>query len=333
MTRRGCSLWFVAAIAVASVVELPAEAIVFFAGEPFGADVIDETGAILGVTPFVKRFPPGEYRVTFERDGHRPVIESFVLLDDGAIAIDPRLPAVYAIIDLPEEIGDERVLPDGPYELNRGETAYGIEPLYPRETRLRVFRGATPALIGVAIVSTIWTAFAPPRSTEAAIVPTVVFQAGALASASFAYREDRRRRAFLREWTPPTDPYRPRSAAALAEEARAVTESGDLTTARELYTRLIEDFPAAPAVPEALYTLGRFELIDRNYPAARDVFHRLQREYPVIEYYDRTLLQLARIAFEEGDVDEAEGYLRETTGSDPSVDEDVVDTLRMMFAE
>jgi tetratricopeptide (TPR) repeat protein len=333
VTRKRYALWCTAILIVASIVELSAETIVFFEGEPFGAEVKDESGVTLGVTPFFVELPAGEYQVTFDRDGHRVVTESLSLLEGDVLSVSPQLPARYAIIDLPQEGGGEQVLPDGPYDLSRGENDYGIEPLYPGETRLRVFRTATPALIAVAIASTVWTALAPPQATDAAIVPTVILQTGALTSATFAYRESRRRKQFLNEWTPPAQPYRPRSATALAAEARSVTESGDLTRARELFGRLIDDFPDAPSVPEALYTLGRFDLIDRDYVTAKRSFERVQTEYPVIEYYDRTLLQLARIAYEEGDANRAEAYLQLITGSDPTVGDEAIDALRMMFTE
>lgn len=332
MIPRWLGVWSATFLAVLAMV-VSAEPIVFFEGEPFGAAVKDEAGTTLGVTPFLRVLPVGDYRITFERDGHRSVTESFSVSDDDVFAVNPTLPARYTIIDLPQEGRNDEVLPDGSYRFTRDEGAFGIEPIYPGETRLRVFRTATPVLIGAAIASTVWTAVAPPQSTDAAIVPTVVLQVGALTSAGLSFRENRRRDLFFEEWTPPVQPYRPLSAAALADEARAATVSGDLAQARERYTRLINEFPYAPSVPEALYTLGRFDLIDRSYADAAVSFQRLRTDYPVIEYYDRTLLQLARIAFEEGDSEGAEGYLELITGSDPSVDGASVEALRSMFAE
>jgi hypothetical protein len=76
----------------------------------------------------------------------------------------------------------------------------------------------------------------------------------------------------------------PSEAERLVARADALAEAGEGGAARYLYQQVLREFPHDPAVPAALYGLGRLETDPargfRNYRAAYSAFTRLVTEYP-----------------------------------------------------
>jgi Outer membrane lipoprotein len=76
----------------------------------------------------------------------------------------------------------------------------------------------------------------------------------------------------------------PPEAERLVARADALAGAGEGGTARYLYQQVLREFPEDPAVPAALYGLGRLETDPargfRNYRAAHMAFTRLVTEYP-----------------------------------------------------
>jgi outer membrane protein assembly factor BamD (BamD/ComL family) len=76
----------------------------------------------------------------------------------------------------------------------------------------------------------------------------------------------------------------PPEAERLVARADALAEAGEGGAAQYLYQQVLREFPEDPAVPAALYALGRLETDPaggvRNYRAAYGAFTRLVTEYP-----------------------------------------------------
>jgi hypothetical protein len=76
----------------------------------------------------------------------------------------------------------------------------------------------------------------------------------------------------------------PPEAERLVARADALAGAGEGWAARYLYQQVLREFPADPAIPAALYGLGRLETDPargfRNYRAAYSAFTRLVTEYP-----------------------------------------------------
>lgn len=84
--------------------------------------------------------------------------------------------------------------------------------------------------------------------------------------------------------TPPRDAGRRSEAASLVERAAAHLHEGRPLAARELYERVIRDYPDDPARAEALFGLGLVHCEPggtlRDYRAAYTTFGRLLAEHP-----------------------------------------------------
>ncbi|MFP4303089.1 MAG: PEGA domain-containing protein [Alkalispirochaetaceae bacterium] len=317
---RGLFSLFCAVLLVCLLQPASAEGYLFISSEPFDSKVLIDGAEQPETTPLLRRLAEGEYEIEIYQEGHRPA-ETSVRVEEGEhLVLEPTLPPTYVTLSFPEDKGAPTALPDGPYRLLQGEQGTIIEPLYPRESRLRLFRILSPALLGAASAATIATFALPPEQPRLGYIPVATFQLSSLLFGALTLREERRREEYVASWSAPENPYYPSRAGTQAERARRALERGDLLKARREFQTLIAEYPRAPSVPEAIFTLARLDFLEGETGAGADQLQRLRSEYPVVEYYDRATIELARIALEEGRTAEARRLLSELTGSDPSIE-------------
>lgn len=86
-------------------------------------------------------------------------------------------------------------------------------------------------------------------------------------------------------WRPMTDWVQ---AWQLINRADELVQSGGHAGARALYEQVVQEYPASPRAPEALFKLARLEVTPEspvlNYRQAHDHFDRLLKEYPENPY-------------------------------------------------
>ena len=304
-----------------------AEGYLFVSSEPFGSKVLIDGVEQPETTPLLRRLEEGNYEIEIYQEGHR-LAKTSVRVEEGEhVVVEPTLPPTYVVLSFPEDEGPPTALPDGPYRLLQGEDGTIVEPLYPRESRLRLFRILSPALLTAATATTIATFALPPEQPRLGYIPVATFQLSSLLFGALTLKEERRREEYVASWSPPENPYYPSRARQRAESARAALERGDLILARREFRELIAGYPRAPAVPEAIFTLARLEFLEGETGAGADQLERLRSEYPVVEYYDRATVELARTAFEQGRTAEGRKLLSELTGSDPSIEYEELGSL------
>lgn len=297
-----------------------AEGFLFIESEPFGGQVRINGAGVSGRTPLLLELDPGLYTVRIEAQGFRSFSGVVEVEAGGAATLEAPLIPTYGIISFPEEGVAPTAVPDGPYRILRGAEGTIIEPVYPREARLRLFRVLSPSLLASAATASLITIALPPQEAEVAYIPVLSFQLSSLLFTGLTVREERRKTRFLDRWSPPENPYFPRRAETAAQEARGALERGNLDAAQQGYLELIEDYPRSPSVPEALFTLARLSLLEEDIESATEYLVALREEYPVPAYYDRATVELARIAADAGDSSRAEELLGELTGVDPEID-------------
>ena len=333
--RRGRDTLFILSMAALSCLtagaqELGDGEVLFVSSEPFGAAIMvngEPTGL---ATPAILRLAPGGVTLQLTRPGHEPAT---VQVDSGN-RVHEFLPARYVTVETPEEAtGDGTTLPLGEYRLERDGNLLLIAPQYEREELRTALQILFPVSLAAAAGMGAWSYFAPPEETALALWPAVAAQlvAAGIGTAAASLEIDRTR--FLEAWQPPEEPYYPRAASRLRDEAAHALERGDIPGAVALYSRLRSDHPEAPGVPEALYTEGRLAALGEDGIRARELLLELVTRYPVLEYYDRALLQLARLASTDGDRAQTEAYLDRITYTDPSVTREEVNALRNLLLE
>jgi hypothetical protein len=303
----------------------------FVSSEPFAAS-ISLDGSPTGLqTPALLMLAPGAYTLRLERVGHDPVTMEVTLPESGH-RVHAFLAARYVTLETPEEASAAgTTLPLGQYRIEREGSLLVVAPEY----RLEGFRTTAqillPFTLTIATGIAAWSYIAPPDDAALALWPAVATQllSAGIAASALWIELDRTR--FLESWRPPADPYRPRAAANLRARAAEALESGDIGQARELYRRMRTEHPDAPGVPEALYTEGRLESIEGNTVEAQALLDELVERYPTIDFYDRALLQLARLAAGMSEPQRAEAYLERITYTDPTVGPEEVNSIRNLL--
>lgn len=74
----------------------------------------------------------------------------------------------------------------------------------------------------------------------------------------------------------------------LVNRADGLAQDGDHAGARGLYEQVVQEYPASPWAPTALFRLARLEVSPgspvRNYRQAHEHFDRLVKDYPDSQY-------------------------------------------------
>lgn len=310
-----------------------ADGALFVSSEPFGAEIRIDDGRSRGQTPAILELAPGVYQIELERDGHEPTIVEAVVNDGQTSSVSANLRANYVIAEFPEESGASAVLPDGGYQLRRDARGYAIDPLYPREGRIRAVKLLVPTTVAVAIGSTLFRLVAPTEDPTLAIAPVATLQAVAVGLVAVSAAQEVRRERYFSAWRPPEAPYRGIAARAQYAAAVQALELADLEDALSRLLQLAVDHPDAPQVPEALFTAGRLEAIGGNAGRAIEIFQRLIRDYPVVTHYDRTLVQLAQAHAATGDREAARAALDRIVFADDRVTPEAVKSLYSLFSD
>ena len=329
--------WLLALIWLPGTQALPAQeasaagSYLFLSSEPFGARISVDGKATGLSTPALLRPAAGPYTILLERPDHDAVLLPVEVPVEGD-RVHAFLPPRYVTVETPEESEtSQAILPLGQYSVDRLQAGIVATPRYPNEPLLFSLRILVPVSIGIGAGMGAWSYLAPPESSDTAIVPAVAVQviASGLAAAAVALEIDRSND--LSAWKPPEAPYFPRAAERLRDEAAELLEQGDIPAATESYRELRITHPDAPSVPEALYTEARVAALNRESERAQELFTQLIMDYPVIEYYDRSLVQLARLAAAAGEGRTVEHYLSLITYTDPTVTRDGITQLRALL--
>lgn len=317
---------------------------IFLNSDPIGAEVVDQAGSLLGLTPLI--LSPGEAGLTPGASRRlrlrKPEYADAELRIDVPSAGFARylvpLAPLRAGVRLGDYEGDVGFLLDyGSLDLfldeDEGFPAPRIRPRYPRQDFLAGVRVALPFFLGVSALLAASDIAAPreyglPISWE--LAASTLVTAGLFGTDLWLSRDRRR---FLDSGEPPKEGWlETRSGAARAlAESRALMDAGASRQAADILESLLSVFPDSVQAPEATYLLGRMALLEGEPEAAAARFRRVVEELPAAEVYDKACKGLADARAVQGEIAGALEALDKMAFLDPSYPPRIIDLYRIQL--
>lgn len=316
--------------ALAETDDADAATVLFVSSAPIGAEVSFD-GSSVGRTPLLLTdIPAGGHVIEVFKPGfltgRRRVSTSAGEIGEVELALEPS--AFVAQFSAPELITpaaryarDEATVSinSGTYTLSSSGTALKIEPHYPLEPLRRAAIISTPILVAVTTLALVEDLLAP-RSASFHPAPSTIAAFGLTTTTfGFAIGLSRDRNRYLQRATVGGFSGIITAAEAQAEYVAgdAALEAGNLAAALEHYSRLLAAGTDSELLPDALYKAARVYAISGESGLALPLLEQLVDRYPVIDYYDAALVQIADFHVEAARYDAARDAIGRMVFADP----------------
>ncbi len=302
----------------------------FVSSAPIGAEVMLD-GTAVGRTPLLlTNVEPGEHRLELFKTGYLSAQRRVAVAPETAASVTADLePSAYVAQFSSREVitpsgryarEDATVnINAGTYTLSTVGAALKIEPVYPLEGARRAARILTPVLAAVTLIAAAEDLMAPRAFSFHPSPSTVASFAVTAGTAGFLIGLTRDRNRYLQRVA--VVRYEGEMTAAEAERAYNTGEdalaAGNLVAAVENYTGILLRAPDSEHLPAALYKTARVYNVTGQSELALPLFGRLVDDYPVIDFYDTALMQMAGIHTATGDYPAARAAIGRMVFADP----------------
>jgi len=333
MIKRFCILILTLTTAGLFAQEIPTKAFLFITSDPIGAEIILNGEPLLETTPALVELKQGqEVSLELVKESYKSASSQFLL--EGTTWVEElTLQAQFITTEFPGNTPEEGKryyqIPEGDYEIDRGNAEFFLKPVYAKESTISILSLLTvPALGGTTALWFSQNNFEPsPTTIGISTLAVTLFLTNLYYHLDRKGHEDDFYEA-VREVEPQVDISRE-----LFTQADRYLQQGRFLDAEREYLRLLREIPDSPLYPLAYYKLARLHQIMGKRELSRRELNLLLKHYPHPDTYDRTLKSLADLALAEENTEEALGYFDQMLFVDPLFDRQEIDTIREMIQQ
>ena len=92
------------------------------------------------------------------------------------------------------------------------------------------------------------------------------------------------------------------------KQAFSAMETGDIETAKSIFTKLVQEYPKSSLADNALYWIGEIYYSHNDYQTASNYFERVMNQYPNANKVPASMLKLGMCYKGMGNLDKAKQY-------------------------
>lgn len=316
---------------------------VFFESDPYGSFVVLDGKVLNERTPFLWRnLRPGNYNVTFFKEGHEGVstsiqvpatgfVRAFAQLRSNTVATSFSEQSELFIMDqVRQGRGVLYRLQQGGYQLLNENGQVSVQPIFPKEGQLVISSWLLPITLGASAALTI-------RDVNSPWIPSMILSPATFASYALVLFNvgwyvglNIQRNQFRENLITISEPTSSsvESAQALFDKGQAALNAGNFVLARNYLSRLFQEHPLHPLAAQSLFLLSQLALIRGDVDEAESLYKMILNIYPIQELYDRTVKVLADMAYAKNNKPKVRSYLDLITYSDGFITAEDVQDLK-----